>query len=98
MFTQTVARLTFGVMTMAVLALAQNPHYVNGPSASLVNGDAVVAWKEAGLGGIVPAQVTYTASAQKCDLCLHQSRRKSSLGDQQAVSRRSGLFFGDVPD
>jgi hypothetical protein len=46
------------------VARAQSPHYVQGPTAALNGANAVVSWKEAGLGSIAPpAVVTYTASA-----------------------------------
>jgi hypothetical protein len=45
-------------------ALAQNPHFVTGPNASIANdgsGDLVISWKESGLGNNVTA--TYTGAA-----------------------------------
>jgi hypothetical protein len=92
----TVARVAICIMASIAMvslttgvALADNPHYVTGPDATLNgSGDAVVSWKEAGLGSIIPAEVTYTADADGTATyaCINKGGNHPSASNKQAVN------------
>jgi len=95
----TVVRVAICIMASinAGVALAQSPHYVKGPDATLNGSDAVVSWKEAGLGGVIPAQVTYTANASGTATyaCINRGGNHPSASNKQAVNgpvSSSGTF------
>jgi hypothetical protein len=79
------------ILTMTMIALsgfmattvrAQNPHYITGPTASLVNGtDYSVTFKEAGLGS---SPVTYTLKAGAGSAFTYQCFTKSGNNPQGA--------------
>jgi hypothetical protein len=100
----TVARVAICIMASITMvsittgvALAQSPHYVKGPDATLNGSDAVVSWKEAGLGSITPAQVTYTADADGTATyaCINRGGNHPSASNKQEVNgpvESSGTF------
>ena len=66
---------------MATTVLAQNPHYIKGPTASLDTrtGDYSVSFKEAGLGN---GPVTYTLTAGAGSVFTYQCFTKSGNNPQ----------------
>ena len=69
------------------VAGATSPHFVRGPTASLDNDwNAVVSWKEAGLGN--NQNITYTASAQASARyqCVNHGGRCPAAANKQDVT------------
>ena len=82
-FVSRVMILVLGLVIMGVV-LAASPHFVRGPTASLTSdGDAVISWKEAGLGDTTT--VHYVASADVSGLyqCVNKGGNCPSAANKQ---------------
>jgi hypothetical protein len=66
---------------MVTTVRADSPHYINGPTAALNNGDYCVSFKEAGLGS---TPITYTITAGEGTVFTYQCFTKSGNNPQGA--------------
>ena len=81
--THRIVFLALGLIVMGV-TLAANPHFVRGPTATLNNSnDAVISWKEAGLGDTI--SIDYIASADVSGLyqCVNRGGNCPAAANKQ---------------
>ena len=74
-----------GLVIVVGVAFAASPHFVKGPTAALDSGNAVVSWKEAGLGTNVLIEYDASAHADVIYQCVTNSNRCPAATNKQKL-------------
>jgi hypothetical protein len=79
--------LLVGLLVVIGTASAANPHFTRGPTAALVNGNAQVSWKEAGLGTNQLIEYDASAHADVLYQCVTNSHRCPAASNKQQLTQ-----------
>jgi hypothetical protein len=82
---KTLARAA-AVLGLVSAALAVSAHFISGPTATIVDGDLVVTWKEAGLGNDVTAMYQATADGKAVYACINGGGNHPSATNKLTVN------------
>jgi hypothetical protein len=81
-----------GLIVVIGVASAASPHFVKGPTAVLDNGNAVVSWKEAGLGSNVLIEYDASAHADVLYQCVTNSNHCPAATNKQKLDANVHAF------